>query len=147
MALSIATCTYSEFDRTMGIPIRTTVGQAKWFPHYPYGVWQNVTPDPWMLNMGYDQFNEKYRQKLDRIGFDTLLADAQALHEELAPEWMHDDRYPDQLVVLCFDNLAKPGKWCHRTIFGTWMGEHGFHVPELGRCQPIPKPDHQGKLW
>lgn len=147
MSLSIATCTYNEFERGMGIPIRSTVGQAKWFPHYPYGTWSNITPEPWMLNMGLDRFREKYRQKLDRIGFDTLMGDALALQAELADEWQHDGRNAEQLVVLCFDNLAKPGNWCHRTMFAEWMSEHGFEIRELGRSRPAPPADNQTKLW
>lgn len=144
MSLSIATCTYSEFRPEMGIPIRSTVGRVKWFSYFPYGTWQNITPEPWMLNMSYDRFREKYRQKLDRIGFDTLLGDAQALQAELGDDW----EFPEQLVVLCFDNLAKPGTWCHRTMFAEWMGENGMAVRELGRSRPAPPADDpQGSLW
>ena len=30
------------------------------------------------------------------------------------------------VVLLCFENLAKPGLWCHRTMFAEWWtGETG----------------------
>jgi hypothetical protein len=35
-------------------------------------------------------------------------------------------------VCLCFEDLTKPGLWCHRQIFARWWTEEtGEAVPEL----------------
>lgn len=146
MALSLATCTYHEFDPSMGIPIRSTVGTPKWFPHTPYGVWENITPRRWMLNMPYDEFRRKYRHHLHKMTFERLVDDALALQAELADSW----EFPEQLVILCYDSLWKPDMWCHRTMFAEWMSEKGMTVRELGRTRHAPPNDAdepQGSLW
>lgn len=53
--------------------------------------------------------------------------------------------YPGQtLVLMCFDDLSKPGAWCHRTMFAEWYYEKtGVSVPELGKTSPPPAADQQ----
>ena len=42
-----------------------------------------------------------------------------------------------RLVLLCFEDLSKPGEWCHRRIFADWWKDiTGDHVRELG---PLPR--------
>lgn len=147
MALSIATCTYHEYRPDMGMPVRSTVGNPKWFSYFPYGVWENITPRRWMLGINdRDEFRTKYRHHLHKMTLDRLLGDAHALQEELAPSW-EGTAFTEQLVILCYDNLAQPDMWCHRTFFAEWMGEHNVIVPELGRTRPEPPNDNQGQLW
>jgi hypothetical protein len=36
------------------------------------------------------------------------------------------------VVLLCFEDLSKPGEWCHRRAFATWWEEQtGEKVEEL----------------
>jgi hypothetical protein len=40
------------------------------------------------------------------------------------------------LVLLCFEDVRKPGVWCHRQIVATWIGERfGIVVPELDEAE------------
>ena len=49
-----------------------------------------------------------------------------------------------RLVLLCFEDLSKPGEWCHRSIFATWWKEvTGDEVRELG---PVADDYEQGTL-
>jgi hypothetical protein len=40
------------------------------------------------------------------------------------------------LVLLCFEDLRKPGVWCHRQIVAAWIEERfGMVVPELPEAE------------
>jgi hypothetical protein len=40
------------------------------------------------------------------------------------------------LVLLCFEDLRKPGVWCHRQILAAWIEERfGMVVPELPEAE------------
>jgi len=42
------------------------------------------------------------------------------------------DHGADQLVLLCFEDLRTPGRFCHRRVFATWWEElKGQVVTEL----------------
>jgi uncharacterized protein (DUF488 family) len=34
-------------------------------------------------------------------------------------------------VLLCWENLAKPGEHCHRELIASWLQSNGFAVEEL----------------
>jgi hypothetical protein len=68
-------------------------------------------------------FEEMYRERLDDLG-------VSAVHELLTMcvERANNER----LVMLCYEDLTKPGLRCHRRIFAAWYQEHtGESVPEL----------------
>ena len=35
------------------------------------------------------------------------------------------------IVLLCFEDVKKPGEWCHRQLIADWLNKHGFDVQEL----------------
>jgi len=89
-------------------------------------VWEACGPDR-------AEFELLYRERLDRLGVDrarTILAGfAAAFHVA-------------GCVLLCFEDLAKAGEWCHRRTFSAWWEERtGQVVPELVpgqlRLQPV----------
>jgi len=42
------------------------------------------------------------------------------------------------LVLLCWEDIRKPGEWCHRTMFAEWWAEHsGQGVLELESGQTV----------
>jgi hypothetical protein len=65
-----------------------------------------LAPDVWMLKMERDKFERVYRAKLSKLG----AAGVQALVQQTAGG-------PEGAVLLCYENLAKPGEWCHRSIW------------------------------
>jgi hypothetical protein len=138
VTLNFATCTYSEFKPDMGIPVRTTVGAPRWFPHKDMAHWKNASPLPYMLNMPIDQYREHYLAMLDKHGADVLYDDAHFIQQQFEQQ----SKYPsDRVVILCFDNLSKPGNWCHRTMWAQWWTRNtGFDVEELGKTLPQAPP-------
>jgi len=78
-------------------------------------------------------FEEMYRSRLDDLGVggvrDLLTACAERANNE-------------RLVLLCYEDLTKPGMRCHRRFFSSWWQENtGEVVPEL-------EPDvRQGQLF
>jgi hypothetical protein len=51
-----------------------------------------------------------------------------------------DEAGVDQLVLLCFEDLRKPGLFCHRRVFATWWQQRtGQPVDELSE-EPEPSP-------
>jgi len=61
--------------------------------------------------------------KLDRAGIGEV---RRILHEISS---RHGDR---DVVLLCFEDVRKPGEWCHRQLIADWLNEHGSEVRELG---------------
>lgn len=129
MTITLATCSYGEFEPSMGAPVKTTVGHPRFKLGYTFaGRLPEVTPDRSMLTLPQPEFRAAYFAKLDGIGLDGIAA-AMA---ELAETVDHK-----RLVLLCFDRLDRPGVWCHRTLFAEWWGVlTGEQIPELGATAP-----------
>jgi hypothetical protein len=128
--LQIYTGTYQKFEHRQGVPIRTTVGAPRFALGYPIaGHWKTVTPDRAMLSADLTEaaFRDAYQAKLDRVGFDAIMAEAEAFTAA------HGD---NRLVCLCFDDLTKPGNWCHRSMLGAWLTDRGVPVIELCPRRP-----------
>ena len=68
-------------------------------------------------------FDKMYRDRLDDLGVDEV----RKLLNDCA-ERANNKR----LVLLCFEDLTKPGLRCHRRLFAAWWEENtGYVVPEL----------------
>jgi hypothetical protein len=127
----IATCSFSEFQPDMGVPIRTSRGAPRWKLKYDIaGVLLDLAPEGHMFHMARPQFTDAYERKLETIGVEEL----QVKFGRLIAA--NGGRVP--LVMLCFEKLydtdgAGQPKWCHRTIFAHWWTRKtGVAVPELG---------------
>ena len=124
----LAVCSYTAFREEMGVAVRTSTGYPRFWRgtrlEYaklcaPFGIFGKVT-DP-------DEYARLYRAHLD--------AHAGEVAAELA---VIARRRKARLVLCCFEDLSKPGKWCHRTTLAAWLEERtGLEVPELG---PPPAP-------
>jgi len=69
----------------------------------------------------YERFQQAYFQRLDQIGVKTILEELESLFV-----------YERDVVLLCFEDIRQPEKWCHRTAFAEWMKLHtGIVLPEL----------------
>ena len=68
-------------------------------------------------------FDQMYRDRLDDLGVD----EARRLLNDCAERANNE-----HLVVLCFEDLTKPGLRCHRRLLSAWWQENtGEVVPEL----------------
>jgi hypothetical protein len=75
------------------------------------------------------EFEAAYRAQLDEQGVEALAARFQGI--AVAGGDL-------RLVLLCFEDLAKPGEWCHRRMFASWWQEEaGAQVRELGPVGPV----------
>lgn len=135
MRPEVATCSFSEFNPKMGTPVRTSRGFPRWKLRYPLELkLPELMPDAHTLRIeDKARFTDLYVGKLDTIGIDGIQEKIDALLASIGGG-------PAPLVMLCFEKLHEPGKWCHRTIFGRWYAEKtGMFVPELGATEPLPR--------
>lgn len=119
------TAQYQRFQAEWGVPVRTTLGRARFKLGYaPVEGFTLITPPGHAFRLPYDQFRKAYRAHLHRT--------------TVARIWETTDRISQQfqgrpLVLLCFDDLTKAGAWCHRRLFAEWWLEQtGEVVEELG---------------
>ena len=81
----------------------------------------------------YESFLPAYFQRLDRFGPKRIAQqlDKYAVHKK-------------DVVLLCYEDIRKPGDWCHRTAFARWMLERTGMVieelPDQGSPEAVPHP-------
>lgn len=125
------TLDYKRMTTDHGVAVRTSNGAPRWKLKYPLVHAVRETFPAWPLvkaKLPHEEFAEKYRAALTEVGVDVIASRFRAI---VAAEG--DPR----LVLLCFDDLAKPGVTCHRTVFGRWWTEMtGDPVTELGPSGP-----------
>lgn len=146
-SLHLATCSYSEYRPEMGVAIRTSLGMPKWFK-YPVAMWwQSVTPTGPMLRMGLEEYEPAYRRRLESFGIEQLQDERR--HIEAAVKRMYSGQEPERLVLLCFEGLKNPKKWCHRRLFAGWWEEKtGESVVELGKTpSPVERFENAATLF
>jgi hypothetical protein len=86
---------------------------------------KRMAPDREWLNAPQPTFTELYWAKLDSYG-DLI---PQRI-EELAAE-ARDAGYAG-IALCCFEDLRKPGLWCHRRLLADWLQQrYGWTLPEL----------------
>jgi hypothetical protein len=106
------------------VAVGIVVSPPRW--PLPYELAGNLTPlAPVGLREIEDrgEFERRYVERLERFGVErarTILRGFADAYE--APG----------CVLLCFEDLAKPGEWCHRRVFAAWWEEQtGQPVQEL----------------
>lgn len=129
----LATCSYVAYKPEMGIAVRTSLFYPKFWRGPPLAYARLAAPKG-----AFD--NPKVRH--DQEAFKAVyLAHLDAHAGDLAAELASIARVNSgkRLVLLCFESLNQPGKWCHRTLLGQWLEEHtGLDVPELGPVAKVP---------
>lgn len=100
---------YHGFEPAMGVPVRITLAPPRWTLPYPleYRV-PELAPARTYFGAERATFEAAYRAQLDGLGVEGLAN----LFQRIAVT-ARDLR----LVLLCFEDLAKPGEWCHRRMF------------------------------
>lgn len=126
----LATCAFPQFSPDMGIPVRITVGNPRFKLGYELRhKIKEAAPDAYTLKWDdKPRFRLHLIRKFNKTGVDEfrrMFADIAAAEDTTLDE--------TTVVLLCFEDLGKPGLWCHRTMFAEWWtGETGELVPELG---------------
>jgi hypothetical protein len=113
----------------VGVPVQGSNGRPRFKLPYPLVHRLPLVYPARSLMTEPDQqaFAAAYRASLDRCGVTAIRSAAHAIRHLVGAE------LGVPVVVLCFENLTKPGKWCHRTMFGLWWAAAtGEEVPELG---------------
>lgn len=109
----------------MGVPVRTSVG-------YPRFTWNGPKLEYARICAPHGIFGTTTDRQAYLAAYrDHLNAHAGEVSSQLARiAQAHSDT---RLVLLCFERLDQPGKWCHRTTLASWLEERtGLEVPELG---------------
>jgi hypothetical protein len=127
--IELFTLDYKRFKPEMGVPVRTSNGFPR-FVRYPLTAsMPSVMPEPHTIKWtDRERFWTAYSRKLSSIGVDDLRIGFRTIAEHFG-----DNR----LVLMCYEDLTVPGKWCHRSLFAEWWtAMTGEPVIELG-----PKPE------
>ena len=123
--LKIYTSRYSNPELSTGS--YTVVGITRGAPKFPLryqlaGNIMEIAPPGYLFNE-YDRsrFTRAYFTNMDRIG----VAKVRSIL----------DRYLAQgkdIVLCCYEDVTKPGEWCHRLVFAEWWkARTGQTVEEL----------------
>ncbi|WP_369380404.1 hypothetical protein [Streptomyces sp. cg36] len=134
MPIKFATCSYLEFRPEMGLPVRTTAGEARFIRYRVAGWLDALTPSRWFINKPDAEFTHFMIQKIEEAGVDRIVAQAQAIAD-------HHGQPDATIVLLCFENLKTKagGDWCHRSLVARYLAEKlGYEIPELGTVAPMP---------
>lgn len=133
-----ATSRFAGWKSEYGVPVRTTVGAARGF-RYPHENIPQLAPFTVFRNRQYTtvpQMIAAYTARLDGLR-DEIITSCNALARQY-----HGER----LVFLCFDDVQKPGEYCHRTWCAAWFRERfDMVLPEL--TDPVKPCCQQSSLW
>lgn len=127
--VELATCSYSEFRESMGLPVQVSLGLPKFQLWYAADwnqqrVWE-ITPRHAYLRASDGEFTRRYLEQVQGYGADAIRRKFENLARVSGA---------DRLVLLCFEGLRTKGpNACHRRMFAKWWEqETGEVVPELG---------------
>ena len=125
--MDLATSRYAARDLILQsgrVPIGITVGNPRWPLGYQLACnLRALAPTRTMLGLPTDVFEQTYRGRLDDLGVEAIRTLLQRCCDEAGN---------DRLLLVCFEDLSKPGTSCHRRVFADWWREHtGEFVPEL----------------
>lgn len=119
-------------------PVGISIGTPRFKLGYELrGQCYTLAPKGPMLHMEYEQYREAYFNKLNLIGAQKVISIVRKLESDARREGK-------TLVLLCFEDVRKPGEWCHRTLFAEWWKKRtGEDIEELDDAEepkmPTPK--------
>ncbi len=126
----IYTSRYSNPELKSGM--YTVVGITRGAPQFRLGYAlagniMEIAPPGWLFNE-YDRkrFTERYFHNIDRIGVSAIKS-ILTRYESLGKP----------VVLCCYEDVRKPGEWCHRLVFAEWWEKNtGEHIEELNDPSP-----------
>ena len=93
----------------------TVVGITRGAPKFPLrytlaGNIMEIAPPGYLFNeYNRERFTPPYFQHMDRVGTARI---AQILQ--------HYEDMGKPVVLCCYEDVRKPGEWCHRLVFAEW---------------------------
>jgi hypothetical protein len=102
--------------------LQTSLGTPKFRLAYELHPLPEATPAAWMLNMTEAEFAGSYSRLLETRGGATMMRARLAEVARTAGV--------DQLVLCCYEDIRRPGVWCHRRILAAWLEERTGQVIE-----------------
>jgi hypothetical protein len=96
-------------------------GKPRWKLPFRYRVLAELAPDnhTWAQE-DQEAFTASYLRQLEELGTEAILARLERLSGGLP------------VVALCWEDLSKPGQWCHRSLLASWLElKTGLVAPEL----------------
>ena len=121
---ALATSSYAAFNPRRGVPVQTSIGRPRFPLDYELREQISELMPSGLLKVSDDAtFTRLYRERLDALDFQALLAQFDAISKR------NDHK---RLVLLCFEDVHA-GEFCHRRVFAEWYKDRaGRLVPELG---------------
>ncbi len=112
--------------------VQTSLGAPKFrLPYHLAATMRELAPAGWMLNKSEAEFADLYAQLLERRVVVEFFAERFTL--------IAADAGVDDLVLLCFEDIRKPGLFCHRRVFAEWWrAQTGQVVDELSEHGELP---------
>ena len=106
------------------VKVAITVGKPKWPVGFEFVEFNLLAPFGRLFRIDdREEFTKAYFEKMDRIGVAAISKRFQEISDQ------HGGK---DLVLLCYENLTKPGEWCHRQVFAQWwLRETGEGIEEL----------------
>ena len=125
-------------------PVRITLGTPRFRLGYTLvGEIRDLAPPRALFHIETrEEFEPRYREHLDRIGVEAIVAQLAALHQ----------RTGQDLALLCFERVDQ-GDWCHRLCFSAWWKDRtGIVIEELPEVEPpngqaAPCPSGTRREW
>lgn len=106
------------------VPVGIVVSPPRWALGYQLAGNVTLLAPVGLLDVeAAEEFAARYRERLEAVGVAPIERILRGFAEAFdAPG----------CVLLCYENLEKPGEWCHRRVFAEWWQERtGAEVPEL----------------
>lgn len=107
--------------RNIECPLSISQHPPKWYT----GAWNKILAPPWELvdSAQRGMSAEEYSVEFHRIVLDRLCA--KTIYDELV------SKHTENVVLLCFEKLEKPGDFCHRRLVANWF--------EVNLCVEVPE--------
>jgi hypothetical protein len=127
--VKLFTARYADFDPAWGTAVRTSVGTPRGWQYGPLEHVRRITPYGIRHVTDHNEFSRLYSERLERAGADAIYDRLQRISDT------HGGR---SLVLCCFEDLRKPGAFCHRTLLRRWLeAQLDVEVHELTRQPPL----------
>jgi hypothetical protein len=108
----------NEIIQSGAVPVRISIGHPRFrLPYQLVEKLPDLMPTRDMLEMAIEPYRSLFVSRLEKAGVESLRAQFEAIAKK------HDN---PSLVLLCFEDLRKPGQWCHRTMAARWLEHEGF---------------------
>ncbi|MBA7645334.1 hypothetical protein ES703_53089 [subsurface metagenome] len=114
--------------RSGAVPVCITVGRPRF--RLQYKLVEEISlfaPNGHLFTMNDpEELRKALYARLDRAGIEKvrgILSNISARHGGR------------DLILLCFEDLRKPGEWCHRQLIADWLNENGMISQEIGEVE------------